>query len=86
MKQAFGLRWEYGATNPGRMPRAGMKQAFGLKATAPSPALRSGFTAEPASGKNASGEGNGFISGGEPLAYHPKMGRYADLHNYLLGR
>jgi hypothetical protein len=45
---------------------------------------RIGFTAEPASGKNAADEGKGFISGEEPFAYHPKMGRYADLHNHLL--
>jgi hypothetical protein len=37
-------------------------------------------------GKNAADEGKGFISGEEPFAYHPKMGRYADLHNHLLGR
>ena len=36
-------------------------------------------------GKNAADEGKGLISGEEPFAYHPEMGRYADLHNHLLG-
>jgi hypothetical protein len=42
-----------------------------------------GFTAEPTSGKKAADERKGFISGEEPFAFHPKMGRYADLHNHL---
>jgi len=46
---------------------------------------RIGFTAKPASGNNAADEREGLISGEEPFAYHPKMGRYADLHNHLLG-
>jgi hypothetical protein len=35
MKQAFGLRWENGAMNPGRLPWAGMNQAVGLKPPVP---------------------------------------------------
>jgi hypothetical protein len=46
---------------------------------------RTGFTAEPAPGKSAVDEGKGFITGEEPFAYHPKMGRYANLHNHSLG-
>src|ERR1035441_5299229 len=42
MKQAFGLRWQHGAANPGRSPWAGKKQALGLKAKAPSPTPRLG--------------------------------------------
>jgi len=43
------------------------------------------FTAEPASGKAAGDEWKGLIRGEEPFAYHPKMGRYADLYNHLFG-
>jgi hypothetical protein len=34
MKQAFGLHSEIWTMNPGRLPWAGMKQAFGLKGRA----------------------------------------------------
>ena len=46
---------------------------------------RIGFTPERALGNGAGDEGKGFISGEEPLAYQPKMGRYAGLYNYLFG-
>ncbi len=36
---------------------------------------RIAFTADPASGKSAVDERKGFISRGDLLAYHPKMGR-----------
>jgi hypothetical protein len=55
------------------------------RGTASGKTARIGFTAEAASGKNATDEGKGFISGEEPFAYHPEIGRYADLHNHLLG-
>ena len=45
-----------------------------------------GFTAQPAPGKVTLDEGKGFISSGEPFAYHLKMGRYADLYNRLFGK
>ncbi len=48
-------------------------------------AMADGFTAEPSSRKKPADERKGFISGEEPFACHPKMGRYADLHNHLFG-
>jgi len=39
------------------------------------------FTAQPGPGKVTLDEGRGFISSEEPFAYHPKMGRHADLYN-----
>src|ERR1017187_5731136 len=38
----------------------------------------------PVSRKGAPDEEKIFICRGEPFAYPPKMGRYADLHNHLL--
>jgi hypothetical protein len=43
------------------------------------------FTTETGSSRNAHDEANGFISGREPLAYHPKTGRWTGLSNPLLG-
>ena len=35
MKQAVGLQWDNGAMNPGRMPWAGLSDAFGVSETCP---------------------------------------------------
>ena len=35
MKQAVGLHWENGAMNPGRLPWAGMNDAFGVSEASP---------------------------------------------------
>jgi hypothetical protein len=43
------------------------------------------FTPQPPSAKTTLDEGQGIISGREPFAYHPKMGRYADLYTHLFG-
>ena len=41
------------------------------------------MTAEPATSKDGLDESRTFISGKEPLGYHPKTGRYPDLYNHF---
>src|SRR5437879_7605685 len=52
-------------------------------AWAPTGKTLKGFTAQPAPDKVTLDERRGFSRSEEPLAYHPKMGRSADLYNHL---
>jgi hypothetical protein len=54
-----------------------------IKGAVSGKSARIGFTPEPASARKAADERKGLIGGEELFVYHPKMGRYADLHNHL---